>query len=49
MDFFREVTKFFIKRKKWWIIPPFVVLLLAGSLIVLTEGTIVAPFVYAMF
>ena len=49
MDFFREVTKFLIKRKKWWIIPPFVVLLLAGSLIVLTEGTIVAPFVYAMF
>jgi len=40
----------FIKiRKKWWLTPIIFFLLLLGSLIVLTEGSAIAPFIYALF
>ena len=41
---------FFLKeRKLWWITPIVLVLLLLGLLIVLTEGSAVAPFIYTLF
>ncbi len=36
-------------RKKWWLVPIMVFLLLLSLLIVLTEGSAVAPFIYALF
>ena len=36
-------------RKKWWLAPIFTTLILLGLLIVLTEGSAVAPFIYALF
>jgi len=36
-------------RKKFWLAPIFIVMLLLGALIVLTQGTAVAPFVYTLF
>ena len=36
-------------RKKWWLTPIFVVLLLLGLLIVLTQGSALAPFIYTLF
>jgi len=36
-------------RKKWWLTPIVVVLLLLGLLIVLTQGSAVAPFIYTLF
>jgi hypothetical protein len=36
-------------QKKWWLLPLVVVLLLLGGLIVLTQGTALAPFIYALF
>ncbi len=36
-------------RKKWWLVPIVVFLLLLSLLIVLTEGSAVAPFIYALF
>lgn len=36
-------------RKKWWLVPIVVFLLLVSLLIVLTEGSAVAPFIYALF
>jgi hypothetical protein len=36
-------------RKKWWLLPVVVFLLLLSLLIVLTEGSAVAPFIYALF
>lgn len=36
-------------RKKWWLLPIVVFLLLMSLLIVLTEGSAVAPFIYALF
>jgi len=44
-----EFWEFLKERKKWWLAPIFFFLLLFGTLIVLTEGTAIAPFIYALF
>ena len=44
-----ELLVFFWERKLWWMIPIVAVLLLFGLLIVFTQGTAVAPFVYTLF
>jgi hypothetical protein len=36
-------------RKKYWLIPILIVMMLFGSLIVLTQGTAIAPFIYTIF
>lgn len=43
------VWEYLKARKKWWLVPIVVVLLLLSLLIVLTEGSAVAPFIYALF
>ena len=40
---------FLRQQKKWWLLPLVVVLLLLGALIVLTQGSALAPFIYALF
>jgi len=49
MSFVRELWRFMRVRKKFWLLPIFVVLGLFGALIVLTEGSAVAPFIYTLF
>ena len=49
MSFFFEFYKFLKIRKKYWLLPIIVILMLFGFLIVLTEGTAVAPFIYTIF
>ncbi len=44
-----EVWAFLKERKKWWIAPIIVFLILLGTLIVFTQGSAVAPFIYALF
>ncbi len=44
-----EFWEFLKVRKKWWLAPIVITLLLLGLLIVLTEGSAVAPFVYTLF
>jgi len=44
-----EFWEFLKERKKWWLAPIVFFLLLFGMLIVLTEGTAIAPFIYALF
>lgn len=44
-----EFWVFLKHRKKWWLTPIIVMLFLLGVLIVLSEGSAVAPFVYALF
>jgi hypothetical protein len=46
---FGELWSFMKIRKKWWLGPIVVTLLLLSVLIVLTEGSAVAPFIYALF
>jgi hypothetical protein len=36
-------------RKKWWLLPIVITLVLLGTLIVLTEGSAIAPFIYTLF
>ena len=48
-EFVLELWDFMKERKKMWLLPIFVFLLLLGSLIVLTEGSAVAPFIYTLF
>lgn len=45
----REFGQFLIERKKWWLMPIVIMLLLLGSLIVFTEGSALAPFIYTLF
>ncbi len=44
-----ELWAFMRIRKKWWLAPIFIVLGLLSLLIVLTEGSALAPFIYALF
>ncbi len=44
-----EFWDFLKVRKKWWLLPIVIFLLLLAALIVLTQGSAVAPFIYALF
>jgi len=45
----KEYFSFLIYKKKYWMIPLFLVLFIAASLLVLANGSPVAPFIYALF
>jgi hypothetical protein len=49
MDFLKDLWGFLKERKKFWMLPIILVLLLFGVLIVLTGGSAIAPFIYAVF
>ncbi len=48
-EFVAELWEFMRERKKFWLAPIIIMLLLLGGLIVLTEGSAVAPFIYTLF
>ena len=48
-EFVMELWAFMKERKKFWLLPIVVVLVLLGTLIVLTQGSAVAPFIYTLF
>jgi Family of unknown function (DUF5989) len=45
----RELFSFMAQRKKLWLFPIILVLLALGALIVLSEGSVLAPFIYTLF
>jgi len=49
MDFLKEFFDFIRVRKKYWLLPILIVLVVFGALIVLSQGTAVAPFIYTIF
>ncbi len=49
IEFLKQFWEFLKVRKKWWLGPIFLVLLLLGALLVLTQGSAVAPFIYTLF
>ncbi|MBT3514540.1 MAG: hypothetical protein HN474_04405 [Nitrospina sp.] len=49
MSFLSEFLEFLLERKKFWLLPIIFVLVLMGGLIVLTQGSAVAPFIYTLF
>ena len=48
-NFFIEFIKFLMNRKKYWLMPIIIVLFMFGLLIVLSQGSAIAPFVYTLF
>lgn len=49
MSIFSELWSFMKVRKKWWLGPIVLTMLMLSALIVLTQGSAVAPFIYALF
>jgi len=49
MTIMKEFGQFLLERKKWWLTPTVLMLVLLGALLVLTEGSALAPFIYTLF
>ncbi len=49
MEFITDLYSFMVERKKFWIVPLMLILLLVVGLLVLAEGSAVAPFIYTLF
>ncbi|MGO9242624.1 MAG: DUF5989 family protein [Bryobacteraceae bacterium] len=49
MSFLAELWEFLKTRKKFWLLPIVLVMLLFGVLLILAQGTAIAPFIYTMF
>tara|TARA_B100000989_G_C19231646_1_gene340134 strand:- start:372 stop:521 length:150 start_codon:yes stop_codon:yes gene_type:complete len=49
MEFITEFWRFLKVRKKFWLFPIIIILVIFGGLIVLSQGTAVAPFIYTIF
>lgn len=49
MSFLSELWDFMKARRKFWLAPIFIVLVIFGGLIVLAQGSAVAPFIYTLF
>ncbi len=49
MDFITELWTFMKVRKKFWLLPVIVMMAIFGGLVVLSQGSAVAPFIYTIF
>ena len=49
MSFLLEILGFLKARKKFWLIPIFVMMVLFGALLLATQGSAIAPFIYTLF
>lgn len=49
MDFLKELWAFLRERKKLWLAPIILVMVALGGLLVLAQGSVVAPFIYTLF
>jgi len=49
MSFFSELWTFLRIRKKFWLLPIIIMMVLFGGLVVLSQGSAVAPFIYTIF
>lgn len=49
MDFLRELWQFLKQRKKLWLLPVIIILLLLGGMILMVQGSALAPLIYTVF
>jgi len=49
MEFLRELWAFLRVRKKLWLAPIIIVMLVLGGMLILAQGSVVAPFIYTLF
>jgi len=49
MSFIKEFLIFLMIRKKYWLLPIIIILVIFGGLIILSQGSAIAPFIYTIF
>lgn len=49
LSIFKEFVDFMMVRKKWWLAPIVIIFLLLGFILIATEKSAVAPFIYTLF
>ena len=49
LDLLKDVWDFLRVRKKYWLAPLIITIVLMGGLLVFTQGSVVAPFIYSIF
>ena len=49
MEFVREFLAFLGARKKYWLLPIVIVVVVLGGLLILAQGSVLAPFIYTLF
>tara|TARA_B100000073_G_scaffold82687_1_gene63272 strand:+ start:22623 stop:22784 length:162 start_codon:yes stop_codon:yes gene_type:complete len=49
IDLVKDIWDFLKVRKKYWLAPLIITILIMGSLIIITQGSVVAPFIYTIF
>jgi len=49
MDFVFQMWRFLGSRRKFWLLPIIIVTVLIGGLLILAQGSVVAPFIYTLF
>lgn len=49
MAFLVELWKFLKVRKKFWMLPIILIMVLVGGLLILAQGSVIAPFIYTLF
>ena len=49
MDFVAELWRFMRARKKFWLLPVILVFAIVGALVVMMQGSAIAPFIYTLF
>jgi Family of unknown function (DUF5989) len=49
MDFAAELWRFMRIRKKFWMLPILIMMVVFGGLLVLAQGSVIAPFIYTFF
>ena len=49
LDLFKDIWDFLRVRKKYWLAPLIITIVLMGTLIIFTQGSVIAPFIYSIF
>jgi Family of unknown function (DUF5989) len=49
ISFLLEFARFLGARKKYWLLPVILIMVLVGGLVIVSQGSVVAPFIYTLF
>ncbi len=49
LDLVKDIWDYLKIRKKYWLAPLIITIILMGSLIILSQGSVIAPFIYSIF
>ncbi|MDJ0556222.1 DUF5989 family protein [Dapis sp. BLCC M126] len=49
LDFLKDIWGFMRERKKYWLLPLIITLVLLGALIIASQSSVIAPFIYTLF